>query len=300
MELKSLRVFTEVVRLGGFTRAARQLHLTQPAISKMVRALEEEFGSPLLLREGRSIRLTDAGQIVFEQGQAVLAASARLRDELESLGRMVRGQLRMGLPPMVGGAFFAPVVRRFRERYVEAELILTEAGARDVERGIVAGELELGVTVLPCAVDGLDAFEFSSEDLCLLAPAGSAWCACESVGIEALRDEPLVLFNTGFALADRITAACHEAGFAPRVAARSGQWDFIAELVSARLGLAFLPRRLCERLDRRRFGWTPLLRPRIPWQLAIIFRRDAYLSHAARAFLTLAREHFATQGEGAP
>jgi DNA-binding transcriptional LysR family regulator len=297
MELKALRAFTEVVRLGGFTRAAGELCLTQPTISKMVRALEDELGMPLLLREGRSVRLTDAGQVVYEQGQAVLAATARLHGELESMGKLVRGQLRMGLPPMVGGAFFAPVVGAFRERYPGVELILTEAGARNLERGVADGEQELAVTVLPCALDGLATLEFSSEDLCLLAPADTHWGRRESIAIEDLRDEALILFNTGFALADRIAAACAEAGFAPRVAARSGQWDFIAELVSARLGLALLPRRLCERLDRARFVWTPLLRPRIPWRLAIIWRRDGYLSHAARAFLAQCRESFALPDE---
>ena len=290
MEFKALRVFNEVVRQGGFTRAAALLHVTQPAISKTIRALEDELGAPLLIREGRSVRLTDAGRIVFEQGQLVLAASERLHGELEALGELLRGQLYMGLPPMVGAAFFAPVVREFRARYPGVELILTEDGARDLERGVMAGKQELGITVLPVATEGLETMAFSSEDLYLLAPADSAWAARADVGVDDLRDEALILFNQGFALADRIDEACLAAGFKPRVAARSGQWDFIAELVGARLGLALLPRRLCQRLDPARFLWRPLLRPRIPWHLAIIWRRDAYLSHAARAFLALARE----------
>lgn len=292
MELKALRAFEEVVRTGSFTRAAECLYLTQPTISKMVRALEEELGVPLLLREGRSVRLTDAGRIVHEHGQAVLAASARLRGELESVGELVRGQLRMGLPPMAGGAFFAPVIGAFRQRHPGVELILIEDGARKLEDGVVAGDLELGVTVLPCAREGLETLEFSSEDVCLLAPADTRWAERESIVIEDLRDESLVLFNTGFALTERITAACRDAGFAPHVAARSGQWDFIAELVSARLGVALLPRRFCERLDRRRFTWAPLLRPHIPWRLALIWRSETYLSHAARAFLAQSRESF--------
>ncbi|MDQ7988351.1 MAG: LysR substrate-binding domain-containing protein [Candidatus Dactylopiibacterium sp.] len=293
MELKTLRAFIEVVRCGGFTRAAAQLHLTQPAISKMVRALEDEVGVPLLLREGRRLSLTDSGRVVHDEGLAVLAASARLQDELAAISQVVRGVLRLGLPPMVGAAFFAPLVGRFRDRYPGVELRLAEDGARDVEAGVLAGELDLAVTVLPCARPELAAFEFSSEDLCLLAPAGSPRVRQAGVPLAALRDEPLVLFNEGFALAERLGQACAEAGFGPRVAARSGQWDFIAELVAARVGLAFLPRRLCERLGPERFGWATLLAPRIPWRLALVWRREAHLAHAARAFLALAQAEFA-------
>lgn len=298
MEFKALKVFDAVVRAGGFTRAAAALHLTQPAISKTIRALEDELGTPLLVREGRQVRLTDAGQVVFEQGQRVLAAGERLHEELDALGSLMRGQLTIGLPPMVGSAFFAPVLGSFSASHPGIELVLTEKGARDLERGIMAGELELGVTVLPQATDGLDTLAFSSEDIYLLAPADSAWASRTEVGIEDLREEALILFNEGFALAERIDEACRNAGFRPRVAARSGQWDFIAELVGARLGLALLPRRLCERLDPARFLWRPLLRPRIPWHLAIIWRRDAYLSHAARAFLTLTQEMLVPGGAG--
>ncbi|MFT4172305.1 MAG: LysR family transcriptional regulator [Rhodocyclaceae bacterium] len=289
MELKALRAFTEVVRSGSFTKAARLLYVTQPTISKMIRALEDELGTPLLLREGKSVRLTDAGRVVFDHGQTVLAATARLQGELEAIGQLVHGQLRMGLPPMVGSAFFAPVVRAYREQYPGVELILSEDGARDLERGVVAGNLELAVTVLPTAREELSTLEFSSEDLCLVAPADSDWAGVTRVGIADLRDASLVLFNEGFALADRVAAACREAGFAPHVAARSGQWDFIAELVSARLGVALLPRRLCERLDRRRFTWATLDAPRIPWRLALIWMKEGYLSHAARAFLEVAQ-----------
>ena len=93
-------------------------------------------------------------------------------------------------------------------------------------------------------------------------------------------------------LADRILSACREAGFEAKIAARSGQWDFMAELVAARVGLAFLPRPLCERLSRERFGWIPLVEPRIMWRLAFVWLRDGYLSHAARAFLDMLKTNY--------
>lgn len=73
MDLRALRYFIEVVRQNGFTRAADALHVTQPTISKMVKALEDEFGGRLLLREGRGVQLTDAGQVVYDRGLEILS-----------------------------------------------------------------------------------------------------------------------------------------------------------------------------------------------------------------------------------
>ena len=125
MDLRALRYFVEVVRLQGFTRAADALHVTQPTISKMIRQLEDEVGAPLLLREGRSQRLTDAGRIVFERGQTLLGDFERLRRELAELADLSRGDLALGLPPMVGATFFAPVLREFGLRHSGIALRLT-------------------------------------------------------------------------------------------------------------------------------------------------------------------------------
>jgi DNA-binding transcriptional LysR family regulator len=79
MDLRALRYFIEVVRQNGFTRAAETLHVTQPTISKMVKALEDELGGPLLLREGRGVQLTDAGQVVYDRGLEILDQAQLLR-----------------------------------------------------------------------------------------------------------------------------------------------------------------------------------------------------------------------------
>lgn len=292
MEIRSLRYFVEVVRQRGFTRAAETLHVTQPAISKMVRALETELGQILLIRTGRTIALTDAGRVVFEHGQRLLAGVGLMYDELDALGALEHGELRLGFPPMVGVAFLAPLVQEFRARYPGISLAVSEDGALSLEDGVLSGAIELAVTVLPTSHSELAAQEFANADLCLLAPVGTRWLEKSQVSMDELDGEPLVLYTGGFALADRILSACREAGFEAKIAARSGQWDFMAELVAARVGLAFLPRPLCERLSRERFGWIPLVEPRIMWRLAFVWLRDGYLSHAARAFLDMLKTNY--------
>src|SRR5512133_2428800 len=126
MHVHALRYFVEVARQHNFTRAGEALHVTQPAISKMVRALEEELGTPLLLRERRRVTLTDAGRMVLERAQGILDALRVMQDEVVELSALRRGRLRIGLPPIVGVAFFPPLLGEFHTAHPGIVLELRE------------------------------------------------------------------------------------------------------------------------------------------------------------------------------
>jgi DNA-binding transcriptional LysR family regulator len=289
MELRALRYFVEVVRQQSFTLAAETLFVTQPTISKMVKALEEEIGTPLLLREGRQFVLTDAGRIVAQRGQDVLAAHAQLRAELDDLESLDRGELRIGIPPM-GGTLFTPAIAAFRQRHPKLELKLFEQGSRAIEAALLTGELELGAVLLPVdeAVFGL--LPVSHHRLWLVAPAESRWRGAESVALAELADEGFVFYGESLALNDVVMRACREAGFTPSIVGRSGHWDFIIALVGAGVGIALLPEPYCRPLDPARYTRVPVVEPEISWDMALAWRKDGYLSKAARAWLEVARE----------
>jgi DNA-binding transcriptional LysR family regulator len=288
MELRALKYFVEVVRQQSFTAAAERMFVTQPTISKMVKALEDEIGSPLLLRDGRQMVLTDAGRIVYQRGQDVLSAHAQLQAELDDLGTLGRGQLTLGIPPM-GGALFTRVIAVFRQRYPGIDLKLFEQGSRAIETALLAGELELGALLQPVNTDVFDVLPVSRHPLWLIAPQSSRWRNAARVELTELSHEPFVLYGESLALNNIVLEACRRAGFSPTIAGRSGHWDFITALVAAGVGVALLPRPYCERLDPARFARVPV-EPEIPWDMALSWRRKGYLSHAARAWLGVARE----------
>lgn len=289
MELRALRYFVEVVRQRSFTLAAERLFVTQPTISKMVKALEDEVGAPLLLREGRQMVLTDEGRIVHQRGQEVLAAHARLQAELDDIGTLGRGALTVGIPPM-GGSLFTPAIAEFKRRYPKIELKLFEQGSRGIEAALSAGELELGGLLLPVDAELFDVLPMSRQLLWLVARHGSRWDDALQVRLADLAGEPFVFYGESLALNDVVTRACRDAGFAPTIVARSSHWDFMAALVQAGLGIALLPAPYCRRLDAAQFTCRAVCEPDIFWEMAIGWRRNGYLSHAARAWLEVARE----------
>src|SRR5512145_1605520 len=129
MDVHALRYFVEVARQQNFTRASEALHVTQPAISKMVRALEEELGTPLLLREKRRVRL------------------------------------RIGMPPIVGVAFFPPILAEFHVAHPGIVLELREEGSHHIEALVANRELDVGAVVLPTDEKAFGTMPFVHDDL---------------------------------------------------------------------------------------------------------------------------------------
>jgi DNA-binding transcriptional LysR family regulator len=289
MELRALRYFVEVVRQQSFTAAAELMFVTQPTISKMVKALEDEIGSPLLLRDGRQMVLTDAGRIVFQRGQDVLAAQAQLQAELKDLGTLGRGELTIGIPPL-GGSLFTPAIAAFRQRYPNIELKLFERGARAIEAALVAGELELGGVLEPVDPAVFEVLPMVRAPLWLVSRRGARWDDAATVPLADLAGEPFVFYGESLALHDAVLDACRQAGFTPSIVSRSGHWDFMAALVHAGVGIALLPEPYCRRLDPDQFSCRPIVEPEISWAIAVGWLRKGYLSHAARAWLDVARE----------
>jgi DNA-binding transcriptional LysR family regulator len=289
MDVRNLGAFVEVVRRGGFSRAGETLHLTQSAVSKAVKAIEEELGQPLLVRLGRRVTLTDAGRVVFDRAQAVLSMLHSIEEEVAEVGAVRRGHLRLGIPPMVGGAFFPPVLGDFRTAYPGVVLDLREVGARTVEALVLDGEIEAGATVLPTDRSVFEVVPLMRDVLRAVVHPRSPLARRRSVTLRDLERVPFVLYREDFALHGHILDACRREGFTPKVASESSQWDFMAAMVAADVGVALLPRTICRRLDSAQVKVLPLVEPELRWDLALIWKQGRHLSPAARAFIEVVR-----------
>jgi len=243
MEMRELRYFVEVVRRGGFTRASDALHVTQPAISNMVKALEEEIGFPLLVRERRHVSLTDAGRIVFERAEELLGAVHRMEEEVAELSTLRRGRVRIGLPPMVGMAFFPGVLAEFHRAYPEIVLELREEGARRVEALVLDRDLDVGVTVLPTDEAAFHALPFAKDVVRAVLPRAHPLARKGELALRELERIPFLLHRPEFAVHGHVLEACRRSGFTPTIASESSQWDFLVAMVVAGLGVALLPER---------------------------------------------------------
>jgi DNA-binding transcriptional LysR family regulator len=288
MQLRTLRAFVEVVRQGGFSQAAKVVFATQSTVSKAVKQLEDEIGVPLLDRIGHRSVLTVAGEVVFRRGLKILVEHDDLAAELSELQGLRHGALRLGLPALSSNTF-APLFMVYRERYPGIDIRLVEHGSGRLEDILRAGEIDVAASLLPVS-DDFEWQEVQRERLMVLVSAGHTLARQAQVDLLGLRNEPFLLFEPGFALNRLILDACRKRGFEPTVAARSSQVDFIVELVATGLGIAFLPQSMAEKRNHAFVRRILLDEPNTEWQLVMIWRRGAFLSHAAQAWLAMWRE----------
>lgn len=284
MDIRTLRYFVEVVRQQSFTRAAERLFVTQPTISKMLKNLEDELNCTLLIRDGRKLLLTDTGRVVYERGLAILTEFRQLETELGDINHLNKGVLRLGIPPMVGMLMAGPI-NLFSQRYPGVELKIAEFGGLTVQQAVSNGELDLAMTALPVEEEsGLATLPLFSHAMCVLVPRSGSWLEREVVTPEELAGHPLLIYNEDFALSRQLMLLFQQHGVKPRIAVRSGQWDFLAAMVQAGVGIAILPEPVCQRLDKETLRWLPL-QSDLRWELGMIWREGVYLSRSAQAWL---------------
>lgn len=286
IKLRPLRALVEVVRQGGFSNAARTVFATQSAVSKAVRQLEDELGFVLIDRGVQPPRLTPAGEIVHRRALTLLAEQDDLHAELDALRGLQRGTLRLGLPPIGSSQLFAPVFARYRALYPGIEVQLVEQGSTRLADMLRAGEVDLAGLLAPLPEE-FDSKPVREEPIVVLIAADHPLAQRPQVALAELAELPFVLFESGFALNPLIREAARRAGFEPRVAALTSQIDFMLALAAAGLGVGFLPRMLAEQRGHAGLRMLRLIEPALTWHMVQAWRRNAYLSHAAQAWLDL-------------
>src|SRR5919197_1027362 len=144
-ELKHLRVFKEVAERGSFSAAAEALSYSQPAVSQQIAALERGTGAKLVDRTPRGIRLTDAGRALLGHAEAVLARLADAESELEAIGGLRSGRVRMTSFPTGGASLIPPATAAFHDRYPGVELTLSMAEAWEARELLRGGEVDIAL-----------------------------------------------------------------------------------------------------------------------------------------------------------
>ncbi|MEJ8840006.1 LysR family transcriptional regulator [Ramlibacter sp. AN1133] len=284
LDLRRLRFFVEVVQQGGFSAAAKKLFATQSTVSKAVKQLEEELGVVLLQRSSVRTDLTDEGRVVFAKAAELLAASDRLKAELDELKGLRRGLLTLGLAPLGTSTLLADALASFKLRHPMVDLKVEVASVLDLHEQLL--DLDIEIAALFESEDERLEYQLYIEDhLMVLLPASNPLATTPTVDLRALQGLPLFLYDEDVPASRAIAKAFEAAGVSPHVAARSSHLELLYELVKSGAGASFVPSRFAASRQHRATVAVPLADIRIPWRLGFAWLRSRYLSHAARAWL---------------
>ncbi|MCE4047384.1 MULTISPECIES: LysR family transcriptional regulator [Bacillaceae] len=285
MEIRQLMYFVEVVKQKSMTKASEKLHVSQPALSKGVKSLEEEIGITLINRSNKTHELTDAGQIVYDYAQKIMAQMDEMATTLHDMTNLARGNINIGIPPMIGSLFFPKVISAFHKAYPNIQINIKEYGAAKVVKSVEEGEIEIGIAVLPIMDESsFHVFHLVSEEIKLIVHKQHPLSNRKKVHMKELIDEEFIFYSEDFALYEMMKRGFINAGFEPNIIFKSSQWDFMIEIVAANLGISMLPESICNRTTNNQVRFIDL-EPVTNWQLAVITKKDRYLSVAGRRFI---------------
>lgn len=289
MELRHLRYFVAAAEELNFSRAAARLRVSQPPLSRQIKNLEEEIGASLFDRSRQKLRLTAAGKVLLEQAKQILALSDRAAQLAKAVSQGKSGQLNVGFLSPLGGVFLPAAVRKFRQKFPQVEVTLTEMVPRRQIKALSEGWLDVGIVPKDEARFEKDiALEPALEVRMMAAlPPEHSLTTLRKVPLQKLADEPLVAFkrSSAPALHDWIRDLCRASGFEPNIKRQCDQAQAMLDSVASGIGIAILPEFF------RRYQSEVAFRPLAPHspktELCVAWRRgdQSESLHALRVIL---------------
>jgi DNA-binding transcriptional LysR family regulator len=283
MELRHLRYFVAVAEDLHFSRAAARVRVAQPALSRQIRALEEEMGIRLFERDRRRVALTAGGAAFLEEARSVLRDVDRAVDTARRAERGERGTLRIGYVPAVTFTALPEIVRAFRKRLPGVDVRFQEMNPTLQVEALRAERVDVGFVRGPVDEPALATMTVLEEPLVAALPAGHRLGGRPRLALSMLAGEPFLIQARarGPGSHDQILAMCRSAGFTPRVVQEGSQFDVLS-LVASGAGVAIVPGSL--RVIRRAGLVFRPLREGPVTQLQMVWRKNAE-SPVLREFL---------------
>lgn len=246
LSLPRLRVLTIVAEHGSFSSAALALAYTQSAVSQQIAALERECSCRLVERLPRGVRLTPAGQVLVGHAQGILAGVAAAEVELAAMAGLRGGQLRMASFPSAGATLMPLAIGIFRAQHPEVQLSLIEAEPDELVTRLAAAELDLALLfdfgqndpTWPGELESLELFE---DPMFVALPGDHPLATRPRLRLNDLSEEAWVQTSQGSQCAQHVVRSCHAAGFEPRTAFYSDDYQTVQGLVAAGVGVALIP-----------------------------------------------------------
>ncbi|MFB4164674.1 LysR family transcriptional regulator [Alteribacillus sp. JSM 102045] len=237
MDIKQLTYFLTVAEHESFTKAATELRIAQPAITKSIQNLESELGLRLFIREKRSVRLTMEGSVLKKHALEIRQKMKQAEKELEEIKEGIRGTVQIGVPSMVGSYYFPDKLSLFKNQYPDMEIDFFEAGTTDIETAILEGNLEMGTVMIDEVSHKLDIHPFLQEPLMMVVAPSHPLSSRSSVRLEILAEEPLILFKEGYYQRKIIDRAGELAGKSPHIAFETNQISMAKSLAARKFGV---------------------------------------------------------------
>lgn len=291
MDNRQIQYFTEVVKQGGFSKAAERLFVSQPTISNVVKSLENELGAQLIIRTTRKFELTETGELLYQYGEKISLLYKQFYKELEDVNEGNKGKIRMGIYSSVGTEILTEIMAGFSKEYPDIHIRFVEDGEENLKNALENDDLDLVVLGLPLDRE-YDHIPFLNGDLRLLVHHDHPLSQQKKVSWRDLKNEKFIIFQEGFAVRRYIMEQCNRAGFLPDISGETSQWKVIFEMVSCNMGISILPQSDFGEIKVAHKGMKvlPLIDETVEWETGIAWKKNSYTSQATRNWISFLDE----------
>jgi LysR family transcriptional regulator, hydrogen peroxide-inducible genes activator len=285
MELHQLRYFCAIVETGSFSRAAQRTNVSQPSLSQQILKLEDELGTRLFDRLGRSVRLTEVGQVFLPRARAVLHELEAARSDVVERKASVSGSICIGVIPTIAPYFLPPILASFSRKLPQARVTVVEEITPMLLERLRAGSMDVAIVAVPLGVRGneFQSFPLMVEKLYAVLPKQHALAKRRAISLGELQNEPFLLLRDGHCFRETAVAACKRARMNPQVIFESGQFSSILGMVSKGLGVSIVPAMALEKRPGCRF--VPLADERATRTVGAVVLKGRSQTRISKAFL---------------
>ena len=290
MDINQLEVLIAVAQEQSFSRAAESLHRTQPAVSQAIRRLEDEVGEPLFDRSSKDGTLTAAGRVLYEFGQEMLNLRRSAQVAVKELRDLQRGKLTLSANEYTVN-YLLPVIPIFRARHPHIKVEVKRSLASRIPSEILGRDIEIGVVSYKPNDSGIVSMPVVVDELALIVAPDHPLAEKGTVSVRELGAESFIAHNVPSPYRERVVRTFEKYKTPLNIALEMPTLEAIKRFVEDGMGVALVPRLTAQAEIRRKLVVALTVREmRLERRLYLIYRKGASLSHAARAFLRVARE----------
>lgn len=250
IDINALSVFLAVAKYGSFSEAGRQLNLSQPSVSQTIHSLERSFGVELFTRQGRAVRLTEAGSLLQAMGKELVVSANRLEEVMQSVNGTVAGDVTVGCSTTSGKYLLPSVIARFRRIYPQVHINVMINSRKNVLKMLLEAQIPFGVSSKKIEHADIEYKHFYTDDILLIVPANHRWASFRRILPEDLLDEPLLLREETAGTTEVLFEGLQEHDISPdmlHVEMVLGNTEAIEMAVEEGIGVAFVSRLAAEK-----------------------------------------------------
>jgi LysR family hydrogen peroxide-inducible transcriptional activator len=288
MQLHQFRYFCAVARTGNFTRAAQHEHIAQPSLSQQIRKLEEELGTRLFDRLGRTVRLTQMGEAFLPRAEAILHQVDTARLEIQEMAGTEQGKLVIGAIPTIAPYFLPSCLSSFARKFPRVQVSVVEEVTSELLNRVQAGAVDVALLALPVPATHCLSHELFRERLHVVVPQNHRLASLPRIHLKQIENDPFLLLKEGHCFRENTLSACGRARLQPNVVFESGQFTTILAMVAAGTGVSVVPEMAVDERNGCRF--LALADEGAYRRVGIVQLKQRFRSRVHRAFLEHLRQ----------